>query len=214
MVCLVKKITGMSGRSCDSIPPGAAGLLPYKSRSPDGWSYRRRPQGRLCHIWRFVEYGEASYLVIMPNMTICHCCLNRTPHLSFRLYLDQSVSCTLDHPQPLLGALVAVWFQPPSNGCRDRRCQLAPHCHREKSVTGNRKGAGAMSTTKVKVLVISDSPTKILAGNSVISDRHYAFTSATSVREALGLLLKVEFALILLEVRPPESDGMETAALI
>ena len=71
-----------------------------------------------------------------------------------------------------------------------------------------------MPSHKMKVLVVDDSEENILALNSAISGPHYMITSARSGKEALRLLLKEEFAVILLDVRMPEMDGFETAALI
>src|SRR5579885_1258605 len=67
---------------------------------------------------------------------------------------------------------------------------------------------------KVNILIVDDLPEKILAMESVLSELGHNLVRATSGQEALRLLLKQEFAVILLDVNMPGMDGFETAALI
>src|ERR1041385_8226618 len=64
------------------------------------------------------------------------------------------------------------------------------------------------------VLLVDDNPAKLTALATVIDDMHLDVATATSGREALRLLLQRDFAVILLDVKMPEMDGFETAALI
>lgn len=64
------------------------------------------------------------------------------------------------------------------------------------------------------VLVVDDNPAKLKAVVAIVSRMGLDITTATSGREALRLLLKQDFALILLDVKMPLMDGFETATLI
>jgi signal transduction histidine kinase len=64
------------------------------------------------------------------------------------------------------------------------------------------------------VLIVDDNQAKLKAVVSVVSGMGLDVTTATSGREALRLLLKQDFALILLDVKMPMMDGFETASLI
>lgn len=66
----------------------------------------------------------------------------------------------------------------------------------------------------ISVLIIDDVPSKALALESLLSDLHVKIVKASSGTEALRLLLKHEFAVILLDVHMPVMDGFETAMLI
>src|SRR5262249_46482715 len=64
------------------------------------------------------------------------------------------------------------------------------------------------------VLAVDDNPGKRLALATILSNLPIEVVTADSGREALRLLLKQEFALILLDIRMPGMDGFETADLI
>lgn len=64
------------------------------------------------------------------------------------------------------------------------------------------------------ILVVDDSPAKQKAIVSIVSRMGLDVTTASSGREALRLLLKQDFAVILLDVKMPVMDGFETATLI
>jgi len=66
----------------------------------------------------------------------------------------------------------------------------------------------------VNILMVDDSPDKLIAMESVLEDLGQNLIKAFSGEEALRLLLKQEFALILLDVNMPGIDGFETAQLI
>src|SRR5689334_16565482 len=65
------------------------------------------------------------------------------------------------------------------------------------------------------ILVVDDLPEKLLVYRSVLDELGQNLVTAQSGEEALGLVLRHEFAVILLDVSmPPGMDGFETAALI
>jgi CheY-like chemotaxis protein len=70
------------------------------------------------------------------------------------------------------------------------------------------------ATAPVSVLLIDDNADKLIALESILWDLDVRVVKAHSGREALRHLLTEDFALILLDVRMPDLDGFETAALI
>jgi CheY-like chemotaxis protein/nitrogen-specific signal transduction histidine kinase len=79
-------------------------------------------------------------------------------------------------------------------------------------------GSGAFDAAHpeepVSILAVDDDPQKLLALSALLSELNQEVVTATSGREALRQLLRREFAVILLDVRMPDMDGFETAALI
>jgi len=71
--------------------------------------------------------------------------------------------------------------------------------------------AGAL---KANILVVDDTPSKLVALEAILAPLRQRVVKAGSGREALRLLLREDFALILLDVRMSDMDGFETAALI
>jgi PAS domain S-box-containing protein len=70
--------------------------------------------------------------------------------------------------------------------------------------------AGPVAT----VLIVDDDPIKRLALQAVLTSIGCPVVEATSGRDALRHILLQPFAVILLDVRMPEMDGFETAALL
>jgi CheY-like chemotaxis protein len=70
------------------------------------------------------------------------------------------------------------------------------------------------SDDAIQVLAVDDNPGKRLALSTILADLPVDVVTAESGREALRLLLKQEFAVILLDIRMPGMDGFETASLI
>jgi two-component system, sensor histidine kinase and response regulator len=68
--------------------------------------------------------------------------------------------------------------------------------------------------SKVNILMVDDSPDKLLAMESVLISLGQNLIKAHSGEEALRLLLKHEFALILLDINMPGLNGFETAEMI
>ena len=70
------------------------------------------------------------------------------------------------------------------------------------------------SVQKLNILIVDDRPEKLTALQAVLDDLGQNIITANSGKDALRLLLKNEFAVILLDVNMPGMDGFETAALI
>jgi PAS domain S-box-containing protein len=67
---------------------------------------------------------------------------------------------------------------------------------------------------KVNVLLVDDSPAKLLAYEAVLSDLGENLIKVSSAREALQTLLKTDVAILLIDVCMPELDGFQLAAMI
>ena len=68
--------------------------------------------------------------------------------------------------------------------------------------------------SKVNILLVDDRKDKLLALGAILSPLGQNVVEAHSGKEALRLLLKNDFAVILMDVSMPAMDGFETAALI
>ena len=66
----------------------------------------------------------------------------------------------------------------------------------------------------VAILIVDDRPENLLSMEALLQDDGISIFKAGSGREALGLTLRQEFALVLLDVQMPEMDGFETAELM
>src|SRR5436305_8806169 len=66
----------------------------------------------------------------------------------------------------------------------------------------------------VNILVVDDEPHSLKALQALLCGPDRNVVTAASGREALRWILRAAFALILLDVRMPEMDGFETAALM
>ena len=71
-----------------------------------------------------------------------------------------------------------------------------------------------MQNENQKILLVDDRPENLLALEAALEDLHCEVFKANSGQEALLMVLKHEFDLILLDVQMPEMDGFETAELI
>ena len=67
---------------------------------------------------------------------------------------------------------------------------------------------------QVSVLLVDDQPANLVALEAMLQGLGQRLVTASSGREALKRLLDEDFAVILLDVKMPEMDGFETAALI
>jgi signal transduction histidine kinase len=65
-----------------------------------------------------------------------------------------------------------------------------------------------------RVLLVDDKPQNLVALEAILSNLHLDVVKAGSGEEALRCLLKDDFAVILLDVRMPGMDGLQTAGLI
>ncbi|MEX0653376.1 MAG: response regulator [Phycisphaeraceae bacterium] len=68
--------------------------------------------------------------------------------------------------------------------------------------------------SKANILLVDDRPGSLLALEAALADLGQNIVKASSGREALKHVLKMEFAVILLDVHMPGLDGFETARLI
>jgi signal transduction histidine kinase len=66
----------------------------------------------------------------------------------------------------------------------------------------------------VNILLVDDQPAKLLSYEAILRDLGENLIMAGSAREALEHLLKTNIAVILIDVRMPEVDGFELAAMI
>jgi two-component system, sensor histidine kinase and response regulator len=67
---------------------------------------------------------------------------------------------------------------------------------------------------RVNILLVDDQPANLVALEAMLQGLGQNLIKAESGREALKWLLTEDFAVILLDVKMPEMDGFETAALI
>jgi len=65
-----------------------------------------------------------------------------------------------------------------------------------------------------KILIVDDQSANLLAMEGLLEEMDADLLTASSGHEALALMLKHEFALVLLDVQMPDMDGFETASLM
>src|SRR5262245_16370851 len=85
----------------------------------------------------------------------------------------------------------------------------SPFAPAEEPANGSR-----MDNDPVEILLVDDAPDKMLALEAALSDLGQPVVKAQSGNEALRLVLKRDFAVILLDINMPGMDGFETASLI
>jgi PAS domain S-box-containing protein len=72
-----------------------------------------------------------------------------------------------------------------------------------------------MSTKdRVNILMVDDQPAKLLSYEAILGELDENLVKATSGREALEYLLKMDVAVVLMDVSMPEIDGFELASMI
>ncbi len=71
-----------------------------------------------------------------------------------------------------------------------------------------------MSNDTVKILIVDDRPENLLAMQMTLAPLGVEMLTANSGNEALAMMLRHEFALVLLDVQMPGMDGFETATLM
>jgi two-component system sensor histidine kinase/response regulator len=84
----------------------------------------------------------------------------------------------------------------------------------EKTDPLTRVPADPPTDDRVNILLVDDQPANLVALEAMLQGLGQNLIKAESGREALKWLLTHEFAVILLDVKMPEMDGFETAAII
>lgn len=74
--------------------------------------------------------------------------------------------------------------------------------------------APALEAEPVNILLVDDRPNNLMSLKALLQRPEYNLVLAASGPEALALVLRHDFALILLDVAMPRMDGFETAAII
>ena len=82
------------------------------------------------------------------------------------------------------------------------------------SLSENRREMATEAPDPVNILLVDDTPARLLAYRTILEDLDENLFEAKSGTEALKLLMQHEFALILLDINMPGIDGFETAHLI
>ena len=77
-----------------------------------------------------------------------------------------------------------------------------------------KEGRPVKEDYKPAILIVDDSPTNLCAMEKVLGILDAVVLKAQSSNEALSLMLRHDFAVVLLDVQMPDMDGFETAALM
>jgi PAS domain S-box-containing protein len=78
----------------------------------------------------------------------------------------------------------------------------------------NPLGEQMASEDKVNILMVDDQPGKLLSYEAILSELGENLIQATTAKEALEKLLKIDVAAVLMDVSMPEIDGFELAELV
>jgi CheY-like chemotaxis protein len=68
--------------------------------------------------------------------------------------------------------------------------------------------------SKVNILMVDDQPGKLLTYEAILGELGENLVKASSGREALDFLLKMDIAVVLMDVSMPELDGFQLADMI
>ncbi|MBI3804185.1 MAG: response regulator [Nitrospirae bacterium] len=67
---------------------------------------------------------------------------------------------------------------------------------------------------KINILLVDDQPNNLILLEDILQSPEYHLVKAYSGKEALRHILKINFAVILLDIMMPDLNGFETARLI
>src|SRR6266478_1810298 len=67
---------------------------------------------------------------------------------------------------------------------------------------------------KVNILMVDDQPAKLLSYEVILGELGENLIKASTPHEALGILLKTDIAVVLIDVVMPQIDGFQLAAMI
>ena len=67
---------------------------------------------------------------------------------------------------------------------------------------------------KVNILLVDDQPAKLMSYEVILAELDENLIKASSPQEALGILLKTDVAVVLIDVFMPQIDGFQLAAMI
>jgi two-component system sensor histidine kinase/response regulator len=76
------------------------------------------------------------------------------------------------------------------------------------------KNIASVTDINANILIVDDRKENLVATEKVLKNLDAAIFKATSGNEALSLMLRYRFAVVLLDVQMPEMDGFETAMLM
>src|SRR5436305_6012406 len=76
------------------------------------------------------------------------------------------------------------------------------------------EGEAMSAHEQVNILMVDDQPGKLLSYEAILSELGENLVKATSAKEALEKLLKMDVAVVLMDVSMPEIDGFELAEII
>src|ERR671922_978573 len=74
--------------------------------------------------------------------------------------------------------------------------------------------ASADGTDRVNILLVDDQPSKLMSYEVILGELGENLIKAGSPHEALGILLKTDVAVVLIDVVMPGLDGFQLAAMI
>ena len=90
-----------------------------------------------------------------------------------------------------------------------RKKILPDGCFQKTFGAGFRITLMQMSNEPVDILIVDDRPDKVMALQAILSPLNENLVTASSGAQALRLLLKRDFAVLLLDVQMPDIDGFE-----
>src|SRR5215475_8665310 len=82
------------------------------------------------------------------------------------------------------------------------------------NTTSRAADPGMHGQDRVNILMVDDQPGKLLSYEAILAELGENLVKATSAKEALEKLLKMDVAVVLMDVSMPEIDGFELAEII